>query len=92
MTNRTTFSGKYIYNNGNAGNYLPANTIIHVNANGSGDFSDLPSAINYCYHKYSDGAVRIELDEGTHLVPEGCPIYTSDFNFSRLIIQGKGGR
>lgn len=71
-------------------NYLPNGTVINVNLDGSGDFTDLPSAIDYLTDKFSSGTVTIQLGEGTFELSEDLVIDQDKFNFGSLQIQGAG--
>lgn len=75
---------------GTPDNYLPDGTTITVNLDGSGDFTDLPSAIDYLTDKFSSGTVTIQLGEGTFELSAVLTINTNKFTFGQLKIVGSG--
>lgn len=75
---------------GTPDNYLPDGTIITVNLDGSGDFTDLPSAIDYLTDKFSSGTITIQLGEGTFELSAVLTIDTNKFTFGQLKIVGSG--
>lgn len=70
--------------------FIPAGTILTVETDGSGDFTNLSSAINYLNGKYSNGSVTIKLGDGTFQEAEPLIIDGTRFNFSQLNIVGNG--
>lgn len=70
--------------------FIPAGTIIRVEVDGSGDFTNLSSAINYLNGKYSNGSVTIKFGNGTFVENSNFNIDGSSFNISSLIIEGNG--
>lgn len=70
-------------------NYIPANTIINVELDGSGDFTTLADATNYIKGKWSNGAVIVQLGNGTFDITT-ISIDTINFNIPLLLIRGSG--
>lgn len=71
-------------------NFIPADSVIEVNPDGTADFETLADAINFLYGKYSNGTVSIHLSEGTHEVHNQLYIYGELFNIPMLKIVGEG--
>lgn len=69
-------------------NFIPANTILTVKTDGSGQFTKLSEAINYLTGKWSNGTVTIQLGEGDFV--EETTIDIPEFNIKTLQIIGQG--
>lgn len=69
-------------------NFLPNDTIITVEANGSGQFTKLSDAINYLTGKWSNGSITIQLGQGTFEETEPITIDGNKFNIPNLEIKG----
>lgn len=69
-------------------NFIPANTILTVKTDGSGQFTKLSEAINYLTGKWSNGTVTIQLGEGNFV--EENTIDIPEFNIKTLQIIGQG--
>lgn len=86
--------GKPPVSNGTTGgtqqdtNFIPANTILTVKTDGSGQFTQLSEAINYLTNKWSNGTVTIQLGEGDFV--EENTIDIPEFNIKTLQIIGQG--
>lgn len=82
--------GKPPVSNGTTGgaqqdtNFIPANTILTVKTDGSGQFTKLSEAINYLTGKWSNGTVTIQLGEGAF----DSLTYTTSSSIPLLIIKG----
>lgn len=70
--------------------FIPAGTILTVETDGSGDFTNLSSAIKYLNGKYSNGSVTIKLGDGTFVENTNFDVNGQSFNISSLIIEGNG--
>lgn len=70
--------------------FIPAGTVIRVEVDGSGDFTNLRSAINYLKGKYSNGSVTIKFGNGTFEENSNFDVDGSSFNISSLNIEGNG--
>ena len=64
--------------------FIPADTILTVKTDGSGQFTNLSEAISYLTGKYSNGTVTIQLGEGAF----DSLTYTSSSSIPLLIIKG----
>lgn len=73
---------------GTDGNFIPAGTVITVEADGSGQFTKLSEAIEYLTGKWSNGVVTIQLGEGDFV--EESTINIPEFNINMLQIIGQG--
>lgn len=82
--------GNEIVDSSTLSNFLPAGTIITVETDGSGDFTELSDAVNYLTGKYSNGEVKIELGEGTFNESQWIKMNGTDFNIPYISIIGKG--
>lgn len=71
-------------------NFIPKETIFHIETDGSGDFDTLEEALSFLIGKYSNGRVTIEFGEGTFNVSYGILVDGRNFNISELVIQGQG--
>lgn len=65
-------------------NFVPAGTILTVETDGSGQFTQLSEAINYLTNKWSNGTVTIQLGEGAF----DSLTYTTSSSIPLLIIKG----
>ena len=72
----------------NQNHFLPAGSILTIEADGSGQFTKLSEAINYLTGKLSNGTVTIQLGEGTFEETESITIDGNKFNISNLEIKG----
>ena len=97
-TSENPVQNKVIYNalenKLNKSNYLPADTVITVRLDGSGDFTTIASAVAYLNNKWSEGNIIIDIGTGTHEVSSAI-ILTSwnnsqKRNFARIIVKGQG--
>lgn len=70
--------------------FIPADTNITVELDGSGDFTTLADALEYIKGKYSNGIVVIKLGDGTFTLSSEVGINTTYFNFALLQIVGNG--
>lgn len=70
--------------------FIPADTNITVELDGSGDFTTLADAFEYIKGKYSNGVVVIKLGDGTFVLDSQISITTNSFNFAQLQIVGNG--
>lgn len=71
-------------------NFIPANTVYHIKADGSGDFATLKDAIDSLNGKLSNDAVTIELGAGTFEISSSITIDGSKFHIPQLKIKGAG--
>lgn len=72
-------------------NFIPANTIITIETDGSGDFTKLSDAVDYLTGKWSNGTVTIQLGEGEFVEDDKIiNIENSPFNIPTLIVTGSG--
>lgn len=72
-------------------NFLPAQSIIHVELDGSGDFTSLEDALDYIRYKWSNGQVNIVLGEGTfNLTGNSTKTVILDGSIPYLYIYGHG--
>lgn len=69
-------------------NFLPDGTVITVKQDGTGDFTDIQTAISSLDGKYSNGIVTVEIGEGNWNVPSHT-IKINNLN-CKLHIKGKG--
>lgn len=90
----TIYLGKMPQQDTNSGGtnsyFIPAGTILTVETDGSGDFTNLSSAIDYLNGKYSNGSVTIKLGDGTFIEDTNFDVDGTFFNISLLSIQGNG--
>lgn len=70
--------------------FIPAGTILTVETDGSGNFTNLSSAIDYLKGKYSNGSVTIKFGNGTFEENSNFNVDGLSFNISSLIIEGNG--
>ena len=70
-------------------NFLPDGTVITVKQDGTGDFTDVQTAIDSLDGKYSNGVVTIEIGEGTFSRDKRI-FFAPICNFNKLIIKGAG--
>ena len=68
-------------------NFLPDGTIITIKSNGTGDYTDIGSAISYLSDKWSSGTVKISVSAETFTL--SSPIIINNPNLN-LIIEGQG--
>ena len=71
-------------------NFIPAGTTINVKLDGTGDFTNLQSAINFLDNKYSNGVVNIQLGSGTFNITSPISLNVTKSNLGRLEIYGQG--
>lgn len=75
---------------GTDNNFIPANTVYHIEADGSGDFATIKDAIDSLNGKLSNDAVTIELGAGTFDISSTLTIDGSKFHIPQLILKGVG--
>ena len=71
-------------------NFLPANHVITVATDGSGDFTSLVDAVNYLKGNYSNGTINIHVLSGTYAVNGIITLDESLGNISKVNIYGDG--
>lgn len=81
---------KGVTNGGEDANFLPADTIIKVELDGSGDFTKLSDALNYLTGKWSNGKVIIQLGAGTFTESSEYILYGKNFNIPAIEVIGNG--
>ena len=91
-TNHAQLSNLDYANAGHTGflsneNFIPANTIITVELDGTGDYTKLSDAIEFLINKWSTGVVTIQLGEGVFTETEQINI--SSYNIPIIEIKGK---
>ena len=71
-------------------NYIPDGTVIHVKADGTGDYATIKEAVDSLEGKWSNGIVTIQLDAGTHYINNRVNIRLAQSNFKEIVIAGAG--
>lgn len=82
-----------IVSNNALSNFLPNGTILTVKTDGTGDFTNLQSAINYLTGKWSNGTVNIHIGNGTFnetYIKVSSYAYSIPFNIPLINIEGNG--
>lgn len=69
--------------------FLPNETKIYVNPDGSKDFTTIEDALAYLGGKWSPGTVRIEIANGTYTPSDKIAVRLGSFNITTLIINGE---
>ena len=70
--------------------FLPSGTIITVKTDGTGNFTDLQSAVSFLNGKWSNGSVTIKIGEGTFNISKQINVVGTAFNIPQLKIEGSG--